>query len=586
MELNRSFRGDLEIKEWIKPAENTVPDDLDLSVMAKSALNYLRGNPDPARNYECKFHLGPLGIPYHLPEIAPPNEYGYDPVSLGDTDCRMDWQYSHMREMAGEMEPEAYELGVRARIKGYQGPDHLVWINPAAYIGEPIEGTWATTWSSLKLLYSLSEEFLHTGDQAVAAECKAIFQSVKALAIWDGDRAWYPGICPIKDGVWLDKGWCESFKSSYAFIVEPCVRYWECTGDDEALEFAKAVTEGILAHSQPDMGAYRVDDETGYFEGHIHMHTHTIWGVAHLGTILNEQRYLDWAKKAHDFVLSVGTDYGWYPEFVPQVEYRTEICVVGDMVSVGAWLARGVSPSYWDVIERTVRNMLRHSQFFLTPEFVELFKTLHKQDLSEVVDKALDGMKKIEGGYVAQASFNDWVGYISDDIGKPGMYKNGIHMMGCCPPEGMRGLWEAWNGVVEEKPEGIYVNMSICRDHTAALVEASKPECGVLTVTAKKNAIYYLRPPAWVNRDDVGIMLNSASVPVRWGGPENAYVCINLSLGDKVRLSWSVPRFVQKYNPTSIPGKEYDLAVGWTGNKVDGVSPVGDYLPMFGPVVG
>lgn len=586
MGLNESFRGDLKIREWMKPAENPVADDLDLPAMAKSALNYLRGNPDPARNYKCKFHLGPLGIPYHLPEIAHPNEYGYDPVSLGDTDCRMDWQYSHMREMAGEPNPEAVELGVRARIKGYQGPDHLVWINPAAYIGEPIEGTWATTWSSLKLLYSLSEEFLHTGDHAVAAECKAIFQSVKALAIWDGDRAWYPGICPIKDGVWLDKGWCESFKSSYAFIVEPCVRYWECTGDDEALEFAKAVTEGILAHSQPDMGAYRVDDETGYFEGHIHMHTHTIWGVAHLGTILKEDRYLDWAKKAHDFVLAMGTDYGWYPEFVPQVEYRTEICVVGDMVSVGSWLARGVSPAYWDVVERTVRNMLRQSQFSLTPEFVELFKNLHKQDPAEVVDQALDEMKKIEGGYVAQSSFNDWVGYISKDIGKPGMYKNGIHMMGCCPPEGMRGLWEAWNGVVEERQESVLVNMSISRDHSAVTVVSSAPECGVLSITAKRDSVYLLRPPAWVKRDEVGLQINGIPTRIVWGGPEMAYTIAEMVTGDQASLRWSVPKFTQCYIPASIPDREYQLTVDWTGNRVDSVIPMGEYLPMFKSDVG
>ena len=166
------------------------------------------------------------------------------------------------------------------------------------------------------------------------------------------------------------------------------------------------------------------------------------------------------------------------------------------------------------------------------------------------------------------------------------MYKNGIHMMGCCPPEGMRGLWEAWNGVVEEKSEGVYINMSISRDHPSATVEASSPECGVINVTAKKTALYFLRPPAWVNRDNVGISNDSVCVPVRWGGPENAYVCIDLSAGNKVRLSWSVPRFVQRYNPTSIPGKEYDLTVGWTGNKVDGVSPAGDYLPMFGNVAG
>ena len=138
--LKEQFLSDIVSAEPLEPPARPVPDDVDLVQMARGALNYLRGNPDPARDYECKFELGPLGIPLHLPFGVPPNEYGYDPISLGDTDCRMYTQYVHMREMAGVAEPDEVELGVQRRVMGYLGEGGLAWINPAAWTGEPVEG--------------------------------------------------------------------------------------------------------------------------------------------------------------------------------------------------------------------------------------------------------------------------------------------------------------------------------------------------------------------------------------------------------------------------------------------------------------
>ncbi|MBI2192613.1 MAG: hypothetical protein HYU36_11580 [Planctomycetes bacterium] len=581
LNLHQSFRQSIRELSHTSPKTRPQPDDLDLSQMARNALNYLRGNPEPSRNYECKFSLGPLGIPCHHPEIAPPNQYGYDPVSLGDTDCRMDWQYTHMREMAGESEAESVERGVRRRVLSYLREDHLAWINPVAYIGQPIDGYWVGTWTSAKLLVSLSEDYARTGDLGARKQARAIFEALRNIAQWDGDKAYYWGIAPYKEGEWLLKGWCEEHGRNYPFIVEPCVRYGECTGDEEALDLARAFTEGFLAGSQPDQRELRIHPETGAFQRHVHCHTHAVWGVAHLGVVLGEQRYLDWARRVHEFVLANGTDFGWYPEFIPQGEYRTEICVVGDMVSLGAWLARGGWPHYWDPIERTIRNELRRSQFFLTPEFLDLFQRLHKGKPQGVLDGALADLRRLEGGFVAQASFDDWVSY-PEHLGQAGLSRNGIQMMGCCPPEGMRGLWEAWCAIVEERPEGVFINMSLTRDHPAAKVTASLPEFGHLRVEACKSTPYYLRPPAWVERDQVALFRNGQQVPVTWGGAANAYVfCSAVSHGDLLELSYPVPSFIQTFTPTSVPKREASVTVRWVGNTVVGVKPRGKWLPMF-----
>ncbi len=594
--LHRHFRGELSDLGFCPANATPVPDDLDLRSMARAALNYLRGNPDPARNYECKFSLGPLGIPAHVP-LLPPNRYGYDPIALGDTDCRMDWQYSHMREMAGESEAEVVERGVRRRILGYKRPDNLVWMNPAAWVGtlqspsavEALQHEWAFTWASGKLLVSLAEEFQRTGDTRLKDDCHDLFLAIATLANRDAQgRAFLPhGAAPWRNGEWLhlhdagaNVGWGGELSHGYPFVTEPLVRYWECTGDEEALALAVAFAEGHLAGVQPDMGEQRIDPASGTFRKHVHLHTHEIWGVAHIGAVTGETRYLDWAERAYRFVLSQGTDYGWYPEYIPQHEYRTEICVVGDMCSIAAGLARGGRPEFWDHVERTVRNELRRSQFMLTDEFVTLFRELHADKTPAEVESALGELRKLEGGFVSQPAFDDWVSYPDNPkLGTPGLYANGIQMMGCCPPEGMRGLWEAWQGIVEERSAGVFVNLPFSRDHAAARVTAFRPADGGIEVVAKKPGAYHLRPPAWVVPETVQLARAGETIEPVWDG---AYaVCRDVRVGERLTLRWPVPNFEQSFVPQSVPGRTAPLTVGWLGNTVRNVAPQGRYLPLF-----
>jgi hypothetical protein len=596
--FNNHFRG--EIRDFNINSSDAVPvaDDLQLSVMAAAALNYLRGNPDPTRNYECKFSLGPLGIPAHVP-LLPSNQYGFDPIALGDTDCRMDWQYAHMREMAGDTQADAVEHGVRQRIMNYRHADGLVWMNPAAWVGtlqspsavEALKHEWAFSWASGKQLVSLSEEYQRTNDAALKDDCRAIFLALANLASRDDQgRAFLPhGAAPWRNGEWLhlsdagtNQGWGGELSHGYPFITEPLVRYWECTGDTDALNLAKAFAEGHLAAAQPDMGEQRIDPETGAFSKHVHLHTHEIWGVAHLGQVTGDNRFLDWAERAFRFVLSQGTDYGWYPEYIPQHDYRTEICVVGDMTSIAACLARAGCPEFWDHIERIVSNELRRSQFFLTPAFVELFRQIHQDKSAADVDNALAELRRIEGGFVSQAAFDDWVGFPGPTLGASGMYANGIQMMGCCPPEGMRGLWEAWRGIVEERPEGIFINLPFSREDSAATVTAFQPADGGFMVEAKQAGNYFLRPPSWADPADVTLFRGNERIDIKWGGPANAYaICETVQSGEKLTLRWPVPHFTQVFIPKSVPGREEPISVSWIGNTVTAVNPRGSYLSMF-----
>ncbi len=581
--LRAEFRGTIENVRSVGLSNSPRLDNLNLVAMAQAALNYLRGNPEPARNYECKFTLGPLGIPCHYPEMVRPNAYGYDPIALGDTDCRMEWQYAHMRAIVGERDACSVERGVRERVLGYLRDDNLAWINPSAYTGRIEQGYYVGTWTTAKVLVTLCDIVARDGDKRARQRARKVFEALRRLTQWDGDKAWYMGIAPWKDGQWLLEGWCQQHGRNYPFIIEPLVHYWETCGDEEALVLAKAFAEGFLAGSQPDMGTQRVQADSGAYTGHVHCHLHAVWGLAHLGVVLGERRYTEWARKVYEFTLSRGTDHGWYPEYVPQMEYRTEICVVGDMISLGAWLAQADMPRYWDHIERTIRNTLSRSQFFLTDAFLELFQRLHSGEPRGVMAQALRELRRLEGGFVAQATFDDWVSYSGNPVlGSAGLANNGIQMMGCCPPEGMRGIWEAWRWGVVERVDEVMVNLALSREHPAARVTACRSEDGAYEVAALRSGRFLLRPPAWAERDQVVLTRNGVVQDVEWGGPDNAYVVSNhVQLGDVCRLAWVVPTFRQTFVPASVEGHCKPVSFQWTGNQVLGVTPRGQYLPMF-----
>jgi hypothetical protein len=225
---------------------------------------------------------------------------------------------------------------------------------------------------------------------------------------------------------------------------------------------------------------------------------------------------------------------------------------------------------------------LRHSQFSLTPSFVAMFRELHKDKPASEIDAAICELRKLEGGFVAQAALDDWVSY-PDNLGTAGLYANGIHMMGCCPPEGMRGFWEAWQGTVMEKDGGVFVNMAFTRDHAAAKVTAFSPADGGFGIEAKKGGDYFLRAPAWAERKSIELRRGGETASCEWGGPEKAYVvCRNVRAGERLTMRWPVPKFKQVFIPQSVPGRDQSVTVEWLGNSVMNVTPGGRYLPMYG----
>ena len=405
-----------------------------------------------------------------------------------------------------------------------------------------------------------------------------------------------------------------------AASVGPLAHWAQLTGDDDLMEFVRSLADGTIAGAgmpPPEAplkfarirrdGSWELDvsrskwaypggnipdqlpnpiifpgQESWTHEGEVHWgNAHVLsvityaWGMSHAGMIMNEPRYIDWAKRMYDHLLSVGSDVGWFPEHLPwpwvgnDQRLRSETCNTGEMVDIARYLAQAGHTDYWDHVERYARNYLAEMQFKMTPDFEAFYREHNKDKDSQVVEAGLAALReKLEGGFIATAVPNEYV-----------MEGGHIGCMGCCTWNGARAAGGAAIGVVTTNDTAVYINMALNRETRQCKVVSYLPSQGRVTVVVKTSSQFHLRPPAWAPRHRVKAFRNGQLIPVRRAG---AYVTFdNAKPSEELTITYPIPHFLQHL---AIPGRHGVVArytLEWLGNSVVNIAPQGKYLPLY-----
>lgn len=577
----RGLTGDVSDVKVAIPAARTValladsprPPDVDLKRMAEWAMNYLARTPRADRGYEPVFQCHPLQ--------CPPVPAGQDPVVVCDTDARMDWEWYYMRDVSGSTAARDVEAAFHRRIRAYIAPDGKVWGTPGAFDEGNINAKYGEAdrivhiWGSTKVLQSLAEHYVRNRDAESKTLATKVIRALKAQATWDEKdgvaRCWFKcgmgGLRP--DGSVFPNGW----NAQPAPIVEPLLTYYLATGDAEALTFARAYAEGMMTNAQANGLRFKPDGNFG--GGHSHATMHAVWGIAHLGVLTGQRRYVDFAKGAWDYLLSRGTGTGWFPA---APDSCNETCCVSDMISVAALIGRAGHPEYYDFAERYLRNYISNLQFVVTPEFEAYYRRLHAAKGEAAIAKGLDDLRKFQGGVVGGSGLND---YENDLLGNV----SGFEMFGCCAPEGMRAVHTAWANTIERLeasklgPAGVYVNLGFSRTSPWGEVVSFMPEAGRLTVRAAAADAFFLRPPHWAPRADVRAFVGGKPAAVVWSGD---HVRFDAKPGDELTITYPLVSFTHTVTgvwPQTAP--KLRMTFQWLGNMVTSADPKPAKTPLF-----
>lgn len=563
----------VEAPQTIAPLSAATPHkDIDLRRMAGWAMNYLILTPRKELNYEPVFQCHPLR--------CPPAPEGNDVVTPCDTDARINWEWYYMREISGSEAGRDVEAGFHKRMLGYVQDDGTVLCHPGCYNEGDIHKVYEKkdyiihVWGATKILYALAEDYRRTHNEQSRITAQKIVRRLKQMAVYEGeDKCYLPGgMGPVKqDGTVVPNFW----NQHPAPIVEPLINYYLATGDKEALDFAKAYAEGILAGIQPGGIRFEADGSFAKPLGHSHATMHALWGVAHLGVITDQTKYVDFVKRSWDWMLKRGTGTGWFPAMPDNCN---ETCCISDMMSIAALIARAGHPEYFDYVERYMRNYISNLQFIVTPQFEAYYTRINAAAGQQKIRQGLEDLKKFQGGIIGGSGLNDWE---NDLLGGA----SGFEMFGCCTPEGMRAVHTTWSNVIDRLPEsklgpaGVYVNMTFSRESPWGRVVSFLPDSGRLTVRATVKDSYFLRPPHWAPREQVRAFVGDKAIPVRWSG---SYVRFNnIKPGDEVTITYPLLSFSHTASGLWSARPQLRIKFEWLGNMVIGVDPPAKKTPLF-----
>jgi hypothetical protein len=548
--------------------------DIDLRRMAGWAMNYLIRTPNKDLGYEPVFQCHPLR--------CPPVPQGADVVVPCDTDARMNWEWYYMREVSGSSAGRDVEEGFHRRMLAYVQDDGTVLCPPGCYNEGDINKVYQKSdyvyhvWGATKILLALSEDYRRTGHQQSKETARKIMLRLRKLAVYPTpDKCYLPaGMGPVRqDGTILPNGW----NKQPAPLVEPLLDYYLATGDTEALEFARAYAEGIIAGLQP--GGIRIGADGNFGGGHGHATLHALWGIAHLGVLTGQPRYVDFMKRSWDWMLSQGTGTGWFPAAPIWADNCNETCCISDMMSIAALIGQSGHAEYFDYVERYLRNYISNLQFIVTPEFGAYYRRLNAAAGQEKLDAGLEALRKFQGGIIGGSGLNDYENRLMGGV-------SGFEMFGCCAPERMRAIYTTWDNVIERLPAselgpaGVYVNMTLGRESQWGRVVSFYPDAGRLTVKAGVKDRFFLRPPHWAPHEEVRAFVGTRSVPVQWSG---AYVRFDkVKPGQEITITYPLIAFSHEVAGLWKEYPKLKLTYQWLGNSVVSCDPAPtDETPLF-----
>jgi hypothetical protein len=547
--------------------------DIDLKRMAQWAMSYLGRTPRKELNYEPVFQCSPLRIP-----VEPP---GHDVVVPCDTDARLNWEWYYMRDITGSDADRDIEAGFHRRLLSYVQEDGTVLAPPGAFNETEINKVYRKedevihVWGATKIMQGLVEDYRRTRNGQSLATAKKIMRRLHKLAVYpDKSHCYIPcGMGAMRqDGTVVPNFW----NIHPAPILVPLVNLYLVDGDPEALEFAKAYAAGIVDGSQP--GGIRFGPDGAFDKpelGHSHGTMHTIWGIALFGAVTGNGAYVDFARRAWEWMLGRGTGTGWFPAMPDDC---SETCLISDMMSIAALIARQGRPEFFDYVERYMRNVIVPAQFVVTPEFEAKYRAIHAANGEGRILEGLRESRKFQGGFFC-IGLND---YENELLGGAGYVWK---VAGCCSPEGMRAIYTAWTNVIDRLPDsklgpaGVYVNMSFSRESPWGEVVSYMPDAGRLTVKAGVRDSYFLRPPHWAPREDVRAFIGTKSVPVRWSGD---YVRFDsVAPGDELTIAYPLVAFSHRVQGLWHERPQLKMTYEWLGNMVTSVNPPAKETPIF-----
>lgn len=348
-------------------------------------------------------------------------------------------------------------------------------------------------------------------------------------------------------------------------IIDPLLKYYELFGDE------KARMLGV------GLAYYCVDASTGFFDENGDVAGNQLYrsGISVLSGVLRAARLTQDAalfargKQNHDRLSSYVTGYGATPCTEPA-------CSNMELIYSAIHLAETVDPSYYEQIDRYVRNQTTEAQFLTKNEwkrelahegrmtgeefrwvFGEYPDTLDILPYDYYGEDADDVLDKSEGGFL-------WTDF-SEHRFVP------ASLMLCCSGHAMRSFHLVAEKMIRPTIRGFDVNFHYSFENEYAELISYEPFEGKFTVIPQKDRQEIrVRIPAYWDKEQLRVCAERGEIQAKTEG--NYVVIRNAEKGQEIQLLYPLESHITEENVfrlvDHVPCLQFKVRVEWRGNTV------------------
>lgn len=545
-------------------AHDAVPDTLDLTDRAKLLQNYLIRNPDTRQGYRPYF-AGTL--------TTDPPCYQHCEWDFGDAAGRFVEAFILNRLMVGGRDGEQVEQGVRGFLLSLFREDGLSHRGRSRNWDPSHQGE-MFLWDQGRVLRGLVTWHAREHDEEARQRIRGLLEGLRKVAVFEKDYAYFPYEAMYAGRYVERRDQSQTLWAASGQPIEALVRYYEETGDEEALVFAGQLTRGLLeapVHFFEPSGAFAQHEEPYHYGFHVHSRTTALIGLLRYGIATGDQGLVAIGQRGYDWIKKhASTPFGWTCEHYP---YKTlhddnqEVCAMTDVLQLAVLLAEAGYDRYWDDVERIARNNLVESQITSVETYEPYLVGLrHQIRRVEPVEDGWCSYDDVLERAVGGTSGHGW----TNEMYRP----SGAGVSGCCSPHLNRGLYLTWSHIATRAVREIRVHLALNFSSSWVEVRSHRPYEGKVEVTVKEDAALAVRIPEWVDPWQVTASVGGGQVPFVWQG---RYVRVEgMRQGQTMTVQYPLR---QQWSVEEVGTARFDLK--WRGDTVVDVKPAGMVVPLY-----
>lgn len=382
----------------------------------------------------------------------------------------------------------------------------------------------------------------------------------KVRTFWSGDSYETEPIYEFPNDVYLMEGGFDLTRHTgrgeqairNAVMLHALVDRYVIAKDEVALDLAQGIANFLLGPSR------YFNYKREYF-GHVHSACWVAAGLIYLGRVTENERYITAGEQIYTYTRSLGSSFGWVPEYAQWADPATEhceTCCIKDMILCAEELIKCGKTEYWKDLNSYGRNQLTENQIKYTGYIVS---DNSREDKDGHTFKNLD--KRLLGGYTGGSEPNS----IS--------LTRFRSIAGCCVGTGPIALGILWDNVATEENGILTVNIHTNKETDKWSLTHEMPNVGKICLTLKYDTPAGFRIYDWMGDD---LKLSVCGKEITSKTEKGIIYAEGLKAGDLITLEFPIETVEKK---EFFAGREYTEF--WRGGDMVDLLPRGEHIRLY-----